>query len=505
MKALWLLVVSIGLCGCVANMSQSNSQAGSGDGDAAANRDSGQFRASPPTPGPNPELRAPLAKRVVLENGLTVLVVPRSGLGLVQTQVVVRAGSYLDPQQLPGVAGFLAEVLKAGTKTRSAKKLAADIEDRGASLHSSVSADSLGFGIMSRREHAESLMAILAEVVRAPAFAADEIERVRKRRLAALEQSLDSPKSVANRVFRAQVYGADHPYGHSTLGSRAALGQIAASSLREFYAQHITPSGTAVIVVGDVLVDDAVAMVRRGFGDWVATASLPPTPQLAPASNPPEPAAITSNGLRVVLVDKPGAPQSQLRLGHRGLARSHQDYYPALIGNAVFGGMFGSRINMNLREDKGYTYGARSSFEFLRRGGRFGIFTAVRTGVTKESIVELLSELRRLREAGITAQEFTVARNRYGLSVPGFFQTISSVAAMYSNIFVNDLSLDYYQHLQAELEAVDQKAVAAAIDAHIRASELVIVVVGDRERIEQDLVQLNLGEIYLHDAAGKKL
>ena len=451
------------------------------------------FRAAPPAPGPSPELVAPVPERQVLESGLTVLSASKHELPLVHLSIVVRSGSAADPREQPGVAGFLADVLKAGTTTRTADAIAQEIETLGATLHVEADEDALILEVTALTPNFPAVFDVVSDVLLNPAFAPEEVERVRRQRLADLAEQLDDPSQIAGRVFRKTLFG-EHPYGHDVLGTEASLEAIDRAALRSFYESHFHPANAAVILVGDVTGERAVELVSARLGGWRRQGTITPPP--APPADP-SPA--------VVLVDRKNAPQSQLRIGHLGIERSNPDYYPLVMLNAILGGQFNSRINMNLREDKGFTYGARSVFDAKRGRGSFMVYTSVRTDSTGQAIREVLGEIRKMRSDAVTEEELTGAKARYSLSLPGYFQSVDGVGAMVSNIYVHDLPLDYYQQLPDAISAVSVGDVRRVAEKYLHPTALSIVVVGDKAAVESGLQALERGAVRQLDPSGRPI
>ena len=239
---------------------------------------------------------------------------------------------------------------------------------------------------------------------------------------------------------------------------------------------------------------DAKAAIESTFGQWKSKNGI-----LAPPKEP------SPNSTGIFLVDKPGAAQSQLRIGHLGVARNHPDYFSIVLCNAILGGLFNSRINMNLREDKGYTYGARSYFGFNRGVGSFGVYTGVKSDVTTAAIVEVLKEITTIRTVDVGAEELTNAKNRYSLSLPGYFQTVGGIASMFSNIFTYDLPMTYYQDLPTNLRKVTVADVRRVAETYLQPEKMAIVIVGDKTTVAPTLKALDRGEVQMRDAKGDAL
>jgi zinc protease len=450
------------------------------------------FRAQPPAPGPTPELVAPVPTKTVLDNGLTVLTYQKKGLPLVYVEVAVKAGSAADPEALPGLAGFTADMLKQGTKTRSASQIAEEVETLGSGIGVEVDEDSTSVSFSALAQNFAPVFDVAADVLLNPAFANEEVERSRKRRLGSLAEVRDDPHSAVWRVFKRTIFG-DTPYGHTVIGEEKAIAKISAKDLRGFYDKVYAPANAAIVVVGDVSDADAVAEVKKRLGGWKpAKGAAPTTPPKAP-----EP-----NDAALVLVNKRDAPQSQLNIGHLGVPRDHPDYFSLVLCNAILGGQFNSRINMNLREDKGYTYGARSQFEFWRGAGPFVVSTAVRTDVTAPAIQEVLKEIDHMRASDVTPEELSNAKSRYSLSLPGYFQTVGAIGSMFSGLYLFNLPLDYYQRLPENIAKVTVADVRRVAEQHLKPQALSIVVVGDKQKVISALGDLQRGAVELRDADG---
>ncbi len=299
----------------------------------------------------------------------------------------------------------------------------------------------------------------------------------------ALAEELDDPETLAGRVFRRVVFGR-HAYGHSVIGDQASIAKIGRADLVAFAQQHLRPANAAVILVGDVVPDQAFGEIETRFGGWKGAPGDEPPPA-PPKAQPPE----------VVLVPRAGAPQSQVRVGEIGIARESPDYFPALVMNEILGGMFNSRINMNLREEKGYTYGAYSYFDANRAPGLFVAGAGVRTDVTAPSVKEILAEIDGMRGRDVTDEELAHAKDGLALSLPGRFQTIGAVSGMMGNIYLYDFPLDYYRQLPSRVLAVDKAQVRKVAVDRLIPEQLSVVVVGDPEKVQAGLESLGRGDV----------
>ena len=450
------------------------------------------WRAQMPKAGPAPRLNLPRGESFKLANGLTVIHHYNPALPLVSAELVIKSGSSANPDALPGLAGFTAQMLTEGTATRSAPRIADEIAQLGAFLDSGSSIDASSVSLLALRANFGAALDVLADVVRNPAFPTAEVERQRASRLGDLMQQRDEPEVVAALAANAALYGARHPYGFGQLGTEPAIRAVTREDLLSFWRRHYVPGNAALVVSGDIARPELEALAEARFLGWKS--------EEAPASKPGEPAPTRA---RVVLVDQPGAGQTALRLTTLGAERKTA-LYPALeVMNAAFGGLFTSRINQNLREDKGYTYGVYSGFRYDRTPGPFVIAGSVRANVTGASVSELLREAQAMADKPLGQAELAGARNAELLSLPNRFETNSDIGASLAETFVFDLPLDYYSALPARLEAVTAADVQAAARRYLDPSRLLVVAVGERKRILPQLEKLKLGPVEVRDSEGQ--
>jgi zinc protease len=282
----------------------------------------------------------------------------------------------------------------------------------------------------------------------------------------------------------AALYGAAHPYGYTELGTEASNTSIGSDDLKQFWSQNFVPNNAALIVSGQVTMSELRPLVEKAFADWQKG-----TPS---ATTLPVPATTSA---RLEIVDKPGAPQTQLRVATIGVPRATPDYAPIRIMNDMLGGLFSSRINLNLREEHGYTYGASSQFVFRRAAGPFVVGTGVRTDVTAPAVSEILKELKRMRETNVTDDELTLAKDSFVRSLPADFETSAGVNASTANIYVYDLGLDYYTKLGDRISAVNADQVKAVSQKYLPLDKMVVIAVGDRAKIGSALEKLKIGPV----------
>jgi zinc protease len=450
------------------------------------------WRKDPPKAGPASALHLPVPEQFKLANGLTVLYNERPGLPLVTAGLVLRAGSGANPIDRPGLAGMTARMLQQGTATRSATQIADRAADLGATLSSRASTDSSMVATQSLSRSFPDALELLADVALHPSFPKTEIERVRSERLAALVQEKDDPFSVAFRVAAAALYGAHHTYGYLESGTAESVKAISHDDLLHFWQQNYSPNDAALIVSGNVKLASLKPLLEKAFGEWKAGKASASAVGTAESTN-----------ARLILVDRPGAPQSTLVCFSVGVARSTPDYAALEVMNTELGGLFSSRINMNLREQHGYTYGAGSFFSYHRAAGMFGSYAGVRTDVTAPATSELFKELRRMRDTPMNADEMSLAKDSNTRSLPGRFERGTDAAASFAELFTYDLPLDYYSKLPETFNAVTADQAQAVAQKYIVPEKMIVLAVGDRGKIEEEMKKLNLGKVEIRDTEGK--
>ena len=452
------------------------------------------WRSDPPKAGPAPTAKLPRAKKFALPNGLTVYLVEANHLPLVSANVVFRSGSARDPQGMSGLAGFTASMLDEGTAKRDAMGIAEEIHTLGATLGTSSQVDGSSASTRALKANALSALSILSDIVTAPAFPEREIDRVRNERLTALLQQRDEPFPTAMRVMNACLFGPSHPYGHTALGTEAALKKITRSDMQNLYKSSYGPKNAALILVGNLNEAEAKKLAQDSFGRWkgdTSASSLPP--------------AGTMTNSRVVIVDKPGSNSTALLVGQFGVARSNPDYEKLDVMNTVLGGLFSSRINLNLREDKGYSYGAFSFIGQNRGVGPFMAGAQVRGDVTGPSAQELLKEVTKMRDSGVTDEELALAKDSITRPLAANFETTASTAGTMAGLYLFDLPLDYYETLPARVDAITAADVATVAKQYLTPERMVVVAVGDRKSIEPQIQNLNLGAVAIRDADGNEV
>ncbi|MQA90351.1 MAG: hypothetical protein GEU90_08950 [Gemmatimonas sp.] len=445
-----------------------------------------EYPTTPPTTGPAPSFEMSQPVERALPNGLRVLYLPRGGLPLVQAFLVSRGGSMDDPSDNPGLAAFTAEMLDEGAGGRDALELAGAIEQLGATLTVGESWDEAQVGLQVLREQLPDALRLMSDVVIRPDFPEAELARVKEERLTELASARDEAAVIAGNAFSSLVYGSDHPYGR--LSTQASIRGIDRSTLVDFHQRYYRP-GTSTLVLAGAVDASLHSLVEEIFADWEQGA----VPDLAIPGPPPMPET------RIFLVDKPAAPQSEIRLGHPAVSRDTPDYYALQVLNTLLGGSFTSRLNQNLRETHGYTYGAGSGFAMRLGEGPFSAGAAVVTEKTDSALIEFFGELTRIRDEVVPTDELDRAKQYLALRLPQEMETTGQVAARVAELAVYDLPLDYYDDYVERTMAVTAADVQRVAREYVHPDRTVVVVVGDRSVVEPGLRALPVGAVEIRE------
>jgi predicted Zn-dependent peptidase len=445
---------------------------------------------------------APKISELHLKSGVRVLLVEQHDLPIVSVRVVAKGGAGDLAWETPGAASLTGAMLELGTPTRTALQINDAYEALGAVHGAWVDWDSGGAALKVTTEGLEKGLAILADVVLHASFPPEELERLRARRLAGVQQEKNSPHAMGNNATAAALFGRAHPYGHSLVGQAKDLEKIDRNDLVRAHAVLFDPARSAIVVAGDVTKADLTRELEAVFGGWTRL----PVPLLAGHASlkatPPSAPAIAKDAPRLVVVDKPGAPQSLVRLVEPGIAKNAPDRDAIAVMNAIFGGMFSSRINLNLREAHGYTYGASSWFDARHGVGPFVAGANVKADTTVASIGELFKEERAIQDEPVSAEELLGAKQSLELALPARFETVDAVTQALADLVVYDLPLDEYATRPARIEKVTADDVKKAAKAHLHPRTVRVIVVGDRAKLDPTFEPLHLGPLEARDAYG---
>ena len=450
------------------------------------------WRATPPTPGPQPNLAFPTLESFQLSNGLTVILDSRKGLPVIAASLDLKGGIAANPADKPGLAAFMLDMLDEGTKTRTALQYAEQLKQAGVTVSSVAGRDYSGMVLSATRGTMATGFDLLADAVLNPAFDEKEVDRVRKTRLGELAQLKEDPQQLADILTIYAVNGKDNPYGYPGLGDETSVSAITMQDLKKFWEEQTRPGNAALVVSGDVTKEDLLPVLEKSFGKW--------TGGEAPAINFSEP----SVKRRVVIVDRPGAPQTQVRLAVRGPERSTPDYPALLVMNEILGGAFSSRINLNIREKHGYAYGASTWVRTLAHGGWIGAGAGVRTPTTSLALREMIKEMDLMGKQPVKPEEIALAKSSLVRAFPSWFETTGQTVNILSEIPVYNLGLGYYPEYAKNIDAVMESEIQNVAKKYLLPENMVTIAVGDRKVIESGLKSGGFGTVEFLDPASVK-
>lgn len=449
-------------------------------------------RSTPPAPGPLRPFDFPPITRLELSNGVPVFFAPSEGFGVVTMSAILDAGGVHDGSGRAGLATLTTSLLESGTADRSAVQIADEIERLGLQLGSAASWDAAHVELTGLTSTMTPGAAVVSDLIQRPSFPHAEVERIRNEQLAGIVQRRAEPRALANEMVGRFVFAESSPFSRPLGGSTDSVEGLTRSDVAAFHSSRYSASAASVIMAGDLGPDEALRLAEDAFGRWAGSRLEPVVPDAAPRF------AET----RVVLVDRPGAVQSEIRVGHPGVARDTPDFFPLVVMNAILGGAFSSRLNMNLRERHGFTYGVSSSFVMRRQPGPFLVSTAVQTEVTAAALTEVFAELGRIREAPVAQDELVDARSYLAGTFPLRLQTTDGLASRLAEIAVHRLPLDYFDGYRDRIIAVTAEEVLRAATDHLHPGAATVVVVGDASAIRAGVEALELGPVTVVDADG---
>ncbi|MCB9645644.1 MAG: insulinase family protein [Deltaproteobacteria bacterium] len=453
---------------------------------ARADDDAAWRKARPAVPPPvTPVL--PAFEQATLPNGLTILVTHLDALPVVTFNLVSKGGATYDPKGKAGLTSLTYDLLEEGAGELDALAFSDAVADLGADFGAAADRDSAGVHMGGLSRNADAMMKLLADAVIRPRLEAPDFERTKAQTIATLLRRRGSPQGLAFEKIPALIYGATHPYGHAPTGTPDTVDALTLDDVKAQYAKIMGPKHSALVVAGDLSLADAQALAEKHFGAWAPEAAPPPTV-------PEVKAALRKT---VTLVDKPGAAQTMMVVGRPLFARGHKDEYALTLANEVFGGTFSARLNMDLREAKGYTYGASSQAAFRTGAGVFIAYSALRADVTAPGLKETMAQLADMKKKPPTEQELAMARSGLIRSLPGQFETTGAVAGGAASLFIYGLPLDHFATLGARYEAVSLDAVRKAAATYLAPATMQILLVGDRASTEKPVKALKLGRLVL--------
>jgi zinc protease len=440
-----------------------------------------------PTPGPSRAYAFPAFETSTLSNGLRVVVAPVRKLPIVTVLALVDAGSVADPAGQEGVAQLTASMLTEGTGTLTGAALTELVELMGSTLDAGADWDSSVVKLTTLTPRLSEAAALLARVLTEPLLPEGDFERLRTERLAELLQQRSEPRSLADEAFAQAVYAPGARYAMPDGGTERSVRALTSADVRAFYAARYAPQNTTIVIAGDVSVADAVSLIEQLLGAWRG-ASQDTVLQ-------PDAARPVMRGIQIVR--KADAPQSELRVGHLGPQRLTADYFPLVLCNAILGGLFSSRLNLNLREAHAYTYGASSGFDWRRWAGPFSMDAAVQSEVTADAVREMLIEFDRIRADQVTESELSLAQSYLDGVFPIRFESTRAIASALATQAIYRLPTDYYDTYRSNIRAVTAAEILRVAQAHLDPAALRVVAVGDPDAIAEPLAALNFGAIQI--------
>jgi zinc protease len=451
-------------------------------------------RSKEPPLGGDRAFNAPDVKSAKLENGLEIFVVEKPELPKVAVSLATRAGSIADPNQKAGLSSMTNRLMRRGTKTRSAIQIDETMGNLGAALFGGAGKENASLGTEVLKRNLASALEVMADVAVNPSFPANEFDREKKLALDGLAQTANNPNAVANRVAAMLAFGADHPYGRPSAGLPGTVQAITREDLVQFHQTYWKPASTALVFVGDVTLAEATDLARKNFGSWTGGA--------APAVNIPAPKPMGAG--RVYLIDRQGSAQTVIAHVLTAPERKSADYYALSLANAVYGGGFGTRLNLNLREDKGYSYGVFAFPQHFSKAGTWIASGGVQTDKTKESAAEFVKELKYIAgEKPITEKEFSTARLARIRGYAQQFESYGRIAGQVVDLWTAGLPMTNLQRETEELAKLQLAGVNSVAAKYAAPAATQILLVGDLSQIEKGIRELNLGEIVILDVEGK--
>jgi len=444
-----------------------------------------------PQPGPTRDYRFPAFERRHLSNGIELVVAPVTKLPIATVYVLLDAGALTEPAGKGGVAHVTAQAITEGTARQDGEALTAGLEQLGTSIDASADWDATVLSLTVLADKLPTAFGYVADVLTTPTFPEKSVERIKADRLAEILQVEAEPRALADEMFESFVYTEESRFSTPIGGMKASVAALTREDVVRFHASRYRPEGTTIIIVGDVTVDGAESLVWDALHHWHGRAD-----RVTPVDDRPARATRA-----VQIVHKGDAPQSELRIGHVGVPRTHPDYFKLTVMNAVLGGLFSSRINLNLREAHGYTYGAHSEFDWRKAAGPFLVSTAVASDVTAPAITETLHEIDRMLRDQISDSELSLATSYLDGVFPIRYETTAAIAAALATLVLYGLPEDWYDAYREKVRAVTTNDVLEAMQAHVRSESLQIVVVGDAGAIQGPIDALGFGPITVREGS----
>lgn len=492
-RVLVALALSVGLVSAGCTSSKSNVKEGGSEPRVPPNE---PWRAERPPSGPTPEVKLPTFEKATLKNGLTVLVASEPALPIVEVAMVVRGGGLNESAREAGLASLTYDMLDEGAGDMDALELADAIAALGTSVHVWSGREAGGLGMQLLKRNLDEGAGLLSLMVQKPRFDSDDFERIKARHLSSLKSKAGNPRAVASDVFALTMYGEQHAYGWPSSGTEQTVAKLNARRAKKFWTDIAGPKAAALVFAGDITLEEATKVAEEHFGKWRGRAQPPKAPK--------DPKSLGKTTLR--LVDFPGTPQTVVVVGRPLVKKGDPDEPALLVFNQVLGGMFSSRLNLNLREAKGWTYGAWSAVDPRAGVGPFQAGAGVKTEHTADALAEVFKEFDALKSEGVRGDaELNAAKANYVKSLPGRFETLGDLASAASSLFMYELPMDYYATLPDRISAVTADDVKRVAERALVKDDMAIILVGDKAAIEEGVNGLGLGELLVVDPYGQPI
>lgn len=436
------------------------------------------------------KFRLPEIERFSLPNGLKVIFIRKNKLPIVQLNFLFNSGSKFDPADKKGLANLLSMVIDEGAGQYNSLELSDEFDKLGSHFNIHTSEDSMFFSLQSISENFNRSVELVSTVIKEPHFNEKDFERERRKIITRIMQIKDEPDEIADIVFGKAVFGNSNPYAFPVIGYQKDLEKLSINDIKDFYSCHFTPNNGCVIAVGDISVNELKDRLSALFSDM----KFKPVSEVNSFSG-------GEKKYRLHIADKKNSVQSELRIGHSASRRSEKDYYSKTLLNMILGGQFSSRINLNLREKNGFTYGATSRFNYLKEDAYFSVSTSVNSENTVPALKEIINELKAIK-GGIKKEELEFAKSSLIRKFPSNFETGRQLAYNLAATVIHSLPEDYFNNYIENIRSVDLKEINRISEESIDSEQFIIVVVGDKNKLKPSLEEIAMGKIYETDLIG---
>ncbi|MFH0735224.1 MAG: pitrilysin family protein [bacterium] len=441
-------------------------------------------RSKPPTLPDPPKLNLPEPVSFELSNGLKVVLIEKHEVPLVQTNILINVGSVNETNEKSGITNLMMDWIDEGAAGKNSLQLADEIDFLGASINSVSGNHVSSISLHTPLAKYNDALKLMADIILRPDFPESELKRLQNDKLSAIMQWYDEPFAIASVGFNQLLYGKNHPYGRPSIGNENTIKSFTQKEIKDYYNNYFKSNNATIVVVGDVKKNELKEKLESAFGKWekgnVPVVNFEKAKQVEKRT--------------VYIIDKPESAQSVIYIGKIGEPRNTKDYYSMKVMNTVLGELFTSRLNGNLREEHGYTYGARSSFAFRKEAGPFSAYSSVQTEITDSAVIQFFVELNNISKP-ISAEELIKGKNYVALGYPSSFQTVSYIADQLEDKITYNLPDSYFNDFVANILKVNEKDFQSAAQKYITPEKMIVVIVGDKNKIEESIKKLNLGEV----------